>query len=227
MKPPKYGKSPGRPKKARKMGPNEDRNRQSCVNPSKPHKVSKVGTKMSCSLCKKYGHNRGHCPETTRQPRPVEQGGYGPMSNETSGPSTQQTDAIRHETRHTSTGPTVPNVTHLSTQESCTAAPQSQTQQKIGGEQPVKGTRKCSFCRKPGHSKKGCKLRQWTFRNSLDMTGELGLNRAATDSLINPYETAPHNTESGHVSASKFQFLYCVRCENVHSPINYFLSRDM
>ena len=129
------------------------------------------------------------------------------MDKESSGNSTQQTDAIRNETRHTSTGPSTANVTQLSTQESCTAAPQSQTQQKIGGEQPVKGTRKCSFCRKPGHSKKGCKLRQWTFRNSLDMTGELGLNSAATDSLINPYETASKEIESGHVSALKFAFV--------------------
>ena len=30
MKPPKYEKSPGRPKKVRKKGPDEDRNRQSC-----------------------------------------------------------------------------------------------------------------------------------------------------------------------------------------------------
>ncbi|XP_071923118.1 uncharacterized protein [Coffea arabica] len=58
MRPPKYGKSPERPKKIRKKGPDEDRNKQLYVNPSKPHKVSKICTKMSCSLCKKYGHNR-------------------------------------------------------------------------------------------------------------------------------------------------------------------------
>ncbi|CDP18361.1 unnamed protein product [Coffea canephora] len=58
IRPPKYGKSPERPKKIRKKGPDEDRNKQLYVNPSKPHKVSKICTKMSCSLCKKYGHNR-------------------------------------------------------------------------------------------------------------------------------------------------------------------------
>nr|XP_027090294.1 uncharacterized protein LOC113711329 [Coffea arabica] len=134
MRPPKYGKSPERPKKLRKKGSDEDRNKQLYVNPSKPHKVIKIGTKMS-------------------------------------------------------------------------SAPQNQTEQKIDGEQPIKGARKCSFCRKPGHSKKGCKLRQWIFRNSLDMTGELGLNSVATNSLINPYETASKEIESGHASALKFAFV--------------------
>ena len=95
------------------------------MNPSKPHKVSKVGTKMSCSLCKKYGHNRRSCPEKNQQTAPVEKGGDGHMDKETSGTSTQQTDAIRNETRHTSTSPSTANVTQLSTQESCTAAPQN------------------------------------------------------------------------------------------------------
>ncbi|CDP18356.1 unnamed protein product [Coffea canephora] len=65
IRPPKYGKSPERPKKLKKKGPDEDRNKQLYVNPSKPHKVSKVGTKMSCSLCKKYEHNRRSCPKKT------------------------------------------------------------------------------------------------------------------------------------------------------------------
>ena len=42
-----------------------------------------------------------------------------------------------------------------------------------------------------------------TFRNSLNMTGELRFNNGATDILINPYETATKGTQSGHVNALK------------------------
>ena len=53
MKPPNYGKSPSKPKKARKKGPFEDESSRSIVNPEKPHKLSKVGTRMSCTICEK------------------------------------------------------------------------------------------------------------------------------------------------------------------------------
>lgn len=66
MKPPTYRRSAGRPKKMRKKASEEER-RDNCVNPIKPHKVSKVGTMMSCSCCKKYGHNKRGCPDKNKQ----------------------------------------------------------------------------------------------------------------------------------------------------------------
>nr|XP_027085091.1 uncharacterized protein LOC113707127 [Coffea arabica] len=63
MKPPTYRRFAGRPKKMRKKASEEDR-RDSCVNPTKPHKV---GTMMSCSRCKKYGHNKRGCPDKNKQ----------------------------------------------------------------------------------------------------------------------------------------------------------------
>ncbi|XP_027096044.2 uncharacterized protein [Coffea arabica] len=66
IKPPTYKRSTGRPKKMTKKASEEER-RDSCVNPTKPHKVRKVGTMMSYSRCKKYGHNKRGCLDKNKQ----------------------------------------------------------------------------------------------------------------------------------------------------------------
>ena len=223
MKPPNFGRSPGRPKKMRKKGPGEEaRTSKSCVNPNKPHKVSKVGTKMSCSLCKKYGHNKRSCPtnkksanETGAAQQPVTtQDGMPSTAHGATGDKLQS--GFPSNNNSTAQEPSKSGLTAdvgiLNTQESISSMPQDEpSNQPTGaeGQPPIKKARKCSFGCKYGHSKNNCKYRQWTFRNSLDMTGELGLKGATHTGAepSNPYTeganigvTAKEATGSTHVS---------------------------
>ncbi|XP_027098970.1 uncharacterized protein [Coffea arabica] len=66
MKPPTCRRPTGKPKKMGKKASEEER-WDSCVNPTKPRMVSKVGTMMNCSRCKKYGHNKKGCPDKNKQ----------------------------------------------------------------------------------------------------------------------------------------------------------------
>lgn len=54
IKPPPYKKMPGRPKKMRKRGPEE--------NPRNPSKLTRHGIQMTCSVCGVVGHNKKSCP---------------------------------------------------------------------------------------------------------------------------------------------------------------------
>ncbi|KAL8555094.1 hypothetical protein ACS0TY_003046 [Phlomoides rotata] len=53
IKPPPYRKMPGRPKKMRKRGLDED--------PRRPNKLSKQGIQITCSVCGVVGHNKLGC----------------------------------------------------------------------------------------------------------------------------------------------------------------------
>ncbi|KAL8529145.1 hypothetical protein ACS0TY_006561 [Phlomoides rotata] len=67
IKPPPYRKMPGRPKKMRKRGPEED--------PRRPNKLSMHGIQMTCSVCGVVDHNKLGCDkkdDPTFQ-RPVKQ----------------------------------------------------------------------------------------------------------------------------------------------------------
>uniref|UniRef100_A0A0A9AVD5 SWIM-type domain-containing protein n=1 Tax=Arundo donax TaxID=35708 RepID=A0A0A9AVD5_ARUDO len=52
--PPGYVKMPGRPRKERRRDPSE---------PKKATKLSRIGTKMTCRLCKSITHNARKCPQ--------------------------------------------------------------------------------------------------------------------------------------------------------------------
>nr|XP_027083986.1 uncharacterized protein LOC113706312 [Coffea arabica] len=150
MKSPTYRRFARRPKKMRKKASEEDR-RDSCVNQTKPHKVSKVGTMMSCSRCKKYGHNKRGCPDKNKQ---TTEGTTTSSAKENSdigdtGPSMQPS------TNEACPSDVTVDILGVSTQQSHTGPSQNldANQPKQGAQEPVtKKGRKCSFCRKHGHS---------------------------------------------------------------------------
>jgi hypothetical protein len=58
IEPPDYRNAPGRPKKIKRMRPNEPRN---------PNAIKKGGVVMRCLKCKEVGHNTRTCPKRSRQ----------------------------------------------------------------------------------------------------------------------------------------------------------------
>ena len=83
-------------------------------------------------------------------------------------------------TQESNTSGLTTNAVEISTIQESSCAPThvvSNPTQDSQEELVAKKKRKCMLCRKFGHAKNSGKLRQGTFRNSLDMTRELGPNQ--------------------------------------------------